>query len=1034
MTPEMRDDAQLNDLFFLNPDQGWAVGDRGVILHTEDGGRHWQLQRAPTAGCLESVHFIDTRHGWAVGSVVHPYTHRTRCIVARTQDGGRTWMLVPDLTLPGLKQVHFHTQHHGWAIGNGSSLYPTGVFRTDDGGRSWATIPGGLSGKWTAGDFFDPHHGVVAGHDGRLATIAVPRVVDSRTPDLGKRPLRAIQVPDGRTGWMVGDGGLAMQTSDGGLTWQNPEGRLPAGAKDLFDFRALAVLGPHVWIAGAPGTTIFHTADGGHSWELLPTDQQVPLRAITFVDPDRGWAVGALGTILATRDGGHTWRRQRVGGTRLALLGIFSEAERVPLELFALQSGDEGYLGFAEILSRRDIELPAQDEAPLEDKVRAALSAVGACGAEQAWRFPLRQKGLQLGSQELIRIWDRANDGRGVALLEELLVRRIRQWRPEVVVTEASGSRGDRPLSQLTTSLVLSAVVNAADPTAFPEHAMSGGLRPWSVKKVFCVAEESDEATVRLTTSQLATRLGRSVAEHAEDGYSLIQAEHSSIPVTVGFRLLQDRLPQSAGRTDIFSGIFLQPGGEARRRSSAPAMTNLESLTRAAQKRRNIDQLFQLGSNTASGVWLGQLQDLTKTLPPHSAGQVLFQLGQRYRRAGQVELAAQTLEQLVERYPHHGLTETALLWLVQYYASGEAAWQLRRATRFDSRLVGSNVSKTETATGVRAADYEAAADRSRSNAPFPLATRPGLAAPHTKNGGEPPQVHGIRSQVQSAGHTTTAGAQFDVSDRAGLAVKYARMIQQGRPTLFAEPQVQFPAAVAYRAQGMNRDAERFFHRLGSAPVPSDWERCAQSELWLLHGRGKSPKTAYRCRRGAARPHLDGQLDDPIWQGAEQLELSSPQHDDARWPAAGMVTHDGQFLYLAVSCRKAPGRSYASTPGPRPRDPPLGDRDRVDLYVDLDRDYTSYYRLTVDHRGWTGEACFGNVQWNPTWYVAQHSTDEEWTVEAAIPLSELVPTAPSQNDVWAIGLQRVVPGVGIQAISQPASVDPRGESFALLLFE
>ena len=41
----MLDDAELTDVFFLDPDQGWAVGDRGVILHTEDGGRHWQVQR-----------------------------------------------------------------------------------------------------------------------------------------------------------------------------------------------------------------------------------------------------------------------------------------------------------------------------------------------------------------------------------------------------------------------------------------------------------------------------------------------------------------------------------------------------------------------------------------------------------------------------------------------------------------------------------------------------------------------------------------------------------------------------------------------------------------------------------------------------------------------------------------------------------------------------------------------------------------------------------------------------------------------------
>ncbi len=233
---------------------------------------------------------------------------------------------------------------------------------------------------------------------------------------------------------------------------------------------------------------------------------------------------------------------------------------------------------------------------------------------------------------------------------------------------------------------------------------------------------------------------------------------------------------------------------------------------------------------------------------------------------------------------------------------------------------------------------------------------------------------------------------------------------------------------------MPRDAERYYHRLSSSPVPSDWERCAQAELWLPHGRGLPPKTTYVCQQAAARPSLDGQLNDDIWQTAEHLVLSSAQHDDSTWPAAAMLTYDDQFLYLAVSCHKVPGRNYAATPGPRPRDPDLTEQDRVDLYLDLDRDYTSFYRLTVDHRGWTGESCMGDAHWNPTWYVASDATADDWTIEAAIPLHELASTNPSRNDAWVIGVQRIAPGVGIQSFTKPAAVDPRGEGFALLMFQ
>ena len=38
--PEMREDAELAAVWFLDADRGWAVGDRGVIWHTSDGGRN----------------------------------------------------------------------------------------------------------------------------------------------------------------------------------------------------------------------------------------------------------------------------------------------------------------------------------------------------------------------------------------------------------------------------------------------------------------------------------------------------------------------------------------------------------------------------------------------------------------------------------------------------------------------------------------------------------------------------------------------------------------------------------------------------------------------------------------------------------------------------------------------------------------------------------------------------------------------------------------------------------------------------------
>src|SRR5690606_26606352 len=106
--------------------------------------------------------------------------------------------------------------------------------------------------------------------------------------------------------WLVGDGALVMQTDDAGSTWQTPSAEIPTTFRNEFDFLALDVLDEHIWIAGTPGTRVLRSSDSGRTWTTHETQQTTPIRSLSFVDANRGWAVGDLGTILATHDGGRT--------------------------------------------------------------------------------------------------------------------------------------------------------------------------------------------------------------------------------------------------------------------------------------------------------------------------------------------------------------------------------------------------------------------------------------------------------------------------------------------------------------------------------------------------------------------------------------------------------------------------------------------------------------------------------------------------------------------------------------------------------
>jgi len=74
----------LNSVYFTDPDNGWAVGDSGTILHTSDGGLNWVTQSSNTTFKLNAVFFTETDNGYAVGNGIYPVRGN---IILKTIDG-----------------------------------------------------------------------------------------------------------------------------------------------------------------------------------------------------------------------------------------------------------------------------------------------------------------------------------------------------------------------------------------------------------------------------------------------------------------------------------------------------------------------------------------------------------------------------------------------------------------------------------------------------------------------------------------------------------------------------------------------------------------------------------------------------------------------------------------------------------------------------------------------------------------------------------------------------------------------------------
>lgn len=960
-------DARLNDICFVDAQHGWAVGDRGAIWQTDNGGRHWQTQTSGVNCGLQSVCFIDAQLGWAAGGATHPFSHTSSGVVLATEDGGRTWQHNPKLVLPGLRRIGFYDPRRGWAVAFRSTMYPSGLFVTDDGGRSWRPQPG-AAGNWTTADIPGPQFGLVAGRNGSLAILRGNELQPLVADNVELRSYTRLKLLSPTFGWLIGDGGLVKNVGLSGNPPQ-PVPTLPKAARH-FDFAALVARGPKCWIAGSPGTRIFHTLDGGRTWTLFDTGTSLPLRAIAFADDQHGWAASELGTILATSDGGQTWQTQRTGGARAALLAVFAEPEDVPLELLARVSGAEGCLSVVDVLGRRDIEIPPRDDVPLPDRLHEAVVRVGGCAAAQAWQFPLRQAGLKIESRQIVEAWDRVNDGRGLDALRGHIVRQIRLWRPEAVVTDDARRNDDDPLIALAHATVVQAIAEAADPRAFPDQIDKAGLKPWTVKQAFVMMSPGSRSSGELTTTQFVPQLGRSLAEVAVEPRGLLRDRFTLSPPGFVFRVLSS----SAGEPrDLLTGLGLSPGGEARRQSPRASIERLGVMQRIARKRRYVLAILEKSGRLqlSPEQLLAQVDELTRDLDAESATQVLYQLGDHYHHSGRWEAAAEVFRVVADRYPQQPLATAALQWLIQYNASAEAAWRVHR-----------DIS--------------------------PLA------------------------------------------QRLERAIELGATFERTRFDWFIEPTVQFPLAAAYRSLGRPRDAQRVYRSQNREGPLGAWAQCAQGELHLLDPNVRTAKPMLPCVRTQQRPHLDGLLDDPVWQKAKPAIQQSAQHDDADWPAEVMLAYDDEFLYFAVRCRRPQGTAD-STAKPadeegvqenpllnrssgRPRDGDLSSQDRIELFVDLDRDYSTYYRLAVDRRGWTNDSLWDDATWNPTWFVAAKQDKRDWTVEAAIPLAELTGRPPRPRDTWAIGIQRIVPHAGFQSWTTPAAVTVLPDGFGYLVFE
>ena len=253
----------FHGLCFADQNNGWAVGDSGKILHTNDGGKSWYVQESQTPISLRCLCFANSKIGWIGGASNS---------IGKTTDGGETWTWQHPSgeTRRIFMAVSFVNEYTGWIVENYG-----GILHTEDGGITWT--------PQTSGTIYG---------------------------------ITSVQFLDTKEGWATATNRVVLHTTDGGNNWStkildtlNYGNRVVVTYSNIF-FCSRS----RGWIATIalsndimePLASVVCTSDTGRTWIVHGSPATFVISSIKFVNENTGWAAAGSG-ILHTTDGGDNW-------------------------------------------------------------------------------------------------------------------------------------------------------------------------------------------------------------------------------------------------------------------------------------------------------------------------------------------------------------------------------------------------------------------------------------------------------------------------------------------------------------------------------------------------------------------------------------------------------------------------------------------------------------------------------------------------------------------------------------------------------